>query len=114
MDSDESRASASSQQTEIDWSRERQTYQSLDYGSAPLTGNSSINHNMPEVTPNLHANLIQPGSIVFSLLSSSEPTLQQVSRFEAAFSIPEENRVEAAFSRLEENRVEVAFSRLED
>ena len=69
---------------------------------------------MPEVTPNLHANLIQPGSIVFSLLSSSEPTLQQVSRFEAAFSIPEENRVEAAFSRLEENRVEAAFSRLEE
>ncbi|XP_071374431.1 LOW QUALITY PROTEIN: ankyrin-3-like [Centroberyx affinis] len=82
-----------------EWTREIQNtyYQSTDSSSTPSqqnsnpqTGNSNNNSNNLD-SHNIHANFIHPGSIVFNLLSSSEPTLQQVSRVEAAFSQLEEN-----------------------
>ncbi|KAJ8350883.1 hypothetical protein SKAU_G00260130 [Synaphobranchus kaupii] len=45
--------------------------------------NSNNNNNLE--SSNVQANYIQCGSVVFNLQSSSEPTLQQVSRIEASF-----------------------------
>ncbi|XP_078147029.1 ankyrin-3-like [Centroberyx gerrardi] len=68
----------------------RYSVRASEQNSNPQTGNSNNNSNNLD-SHNIHANFIHPGSIVFNLLSSSEPTLQQVSRVEAAFSQLEEN-----------------------
>lgn len=86
----------SKQRDHLDWTSENQNtyYQSTASSSAPSqqisnpqtrSSNTSIN------IPDSHSDIIQTGSIVFNLLSSSGPTLQEVSRIEASFSQLEEN-----------------------
>ncbi|KAL0964710.1 hypothetical protein UPYG_G00327890 [Umbra pygmaea] len=98
LDNSKSRAVFSSEQTAVALSRETQTFQSQACSAAPqqklnLTENSNNNNNLTEVSSNLNANFTQPvgSSIVLSLLTTSEPTLRQVSRVEAAFIRLEEN-----------------------
>lgn len=80
----------------LDWNQS--TYcQSTDSSSAlsqqirnPQTSSSNTSSNIPD-SHYSHSDVNQAGSIVFNLLSSSIPTLQEVSRIEASFSQLEEN-----------------------
>ena len=80
----------------LDWNQSTY-YQSTDSSSAlsqeirnPQTSSSNTSSNIPD-SHYSHSDVIQAGSIVFNLLSSSIPTLQEVSRIEASFSQLEEN-----------------------
>lgn len=77
-------------------------YQSTDTSSAPSQqisnphiGSSNTSSNTPG-SHYVHSDVIQAGSIVFNLLSSFGPTLQEVSRIEASFSQLEENSREGS------------------
>ncbi|XP_059180383.1 ankyrin-3-like isoform X2 [Centropristis striata] len=85
------------------WTSENHNYQSTDSPSA-LSQYISNPQAWSSNTPDSHCVLsdtIQADSFVFNLLSSSEPTLQEVSRIEASFSQLEKNsREDGAFSNV--------------
>ncbi|XP_076616474.1 ankyrin-3-like isoform X8 [Chaetodon auriga] len=93
----------SKQRDHLDWTSENQStyYQSTNSSSAPSqqisnsqTWSSNTSSNVPD-SHYAHSNVIQANSIVFNLLSSSGPTLQEVSRIEASFSKLEDNSRES-------------------
>ncbi|XP_027144812.1 ankyrin-3-like isoform X3 [Larimichthys crocea] len=93
----------SKQRDHLDWTSENQNthYQSTESSSAPSqqisnpqTWSSNKSSNIPD-SRYVHSDIIQAGSIVFNLLTSSGPTLQE-----------EVSRIEASFSQLEENNRE--------
>ncbi|XP_071319818.1 ankyrin-3 isoform X4 [Trachinotus anak] len=85
----------SKQSSHLDWISENQNYQSTDYSYAPSqqisnpqTWSSNTSSNTP-VSQYVHPDVVQAGSIVVNLLSSSG--LQEISRIEASFNQLEVN-----------------------
>ncbi|TKS89498.1 Ankyrin-3 [Collichthys lucidus] len=100
----------SKQRDRLDWTSENPNthYQSTESSSAPSqqisnphTRSSNKSSNIPD-SRYVRSDIIQAGSIVFNLLTSSGPTLQEeVSRIEASFSqLEEHNREGRTFTNV--------------
>ncbi|KAM6964699.1 uncharacterized protein LKV04_020440, partial [Tautogolabrus adspersus] len=79
----------------LDWTSENPNnyYQSTDSSATTQQNTNPPSSNHPK-SQYFHSEDVESGSIVYNLLSSSGPTLQEVSRIEASFSQLEENSKE--------------------
>lgn len=86
---------ASKQRDHADWTSENQNtyYQSTitSASSQQISSSHAGSSNTSSNVSDFHSEVVQAGSIVFNLLSSFGPTLQEVSRIEASFNQLEEN-----------------------